>query len=72
MKKIFKLPGDQIIAHYKQFLPGPAYLMSSTTAAKLYSVSMETPVIHLEDVYTTGILAARWGTLCCGLCGYLC
>ena len=40
-------------------LSGPAYLMSSTTAAKLYRVSMETPVIHLEDVYTTGILAAR-------------
>ena len=44
-----------------KLLPGPAYLMSNTTASKLYSVSMETPVIHLEDVYTTGILAARWG-----------
>ena len=68
MKKISKLPGDQIIAHYKQFLPGPAYLMSSTTAAKLYSVSMETPVIHLEDVYTTGILAARWDDILLTLC----
>ena len=54
-------------SHYK-LLPGPAYLMSNTTAAKLYSVSMETPVIHLEDVYTTGILAARWDDILLTLC----
>ena len=42
--------------------------MSNTTAAKLYSVSMETPVIHLEDVYSTGILAARWGDIMLTLC----
>ena len=51
-----------------QTTPGPAYLMSNTTAAKLYSVSMETPVIHLEDVYTTGILAARWDDILLTLC----
>lgn len=45
--------------YYPDFLAGCGYLMSIDAATKLYSVSMTTPLLHLEDVYLTGWAISR-------------
>ena len=35
------------------------YVMSKTTASKLYHSSFDVPIFHLEDIYITGILAEK-------------
>lgn len=39
---------------YPNYLSGTGYVFSMDTAEKLYNVSMDTPLLHLEDVYLTG------------------
>lgn len=39
---------------YPNYLSGTGYVFSMDTAEKLYNVSMEIPLLHLEDVYLTG------------------
>ncbi|KAG5884967.1 hypothetical protein JTB14_000360 [Gonioctena quinquepunctata] len=43
------------------FLSGTGYLMSLEVAQKLHVVSKLIPLIHLEDLYTTGICAEKAG-----------
>lgn len=40
---------------YPNYLSGFGYLMSIDVAIKLYKVSMEIPLLYLEDVYLTGL-----------------
>ena len=40
---------------YPAYTDGPAYLMSGTTALKLLPACKSIPVIHIEDVYITGL-----------------
>lgn len=47
--------------YYPNYLSGTAYLMSRDVARKLYSAALSTPIIHLEDVYITGICASKAG-----------
>lgn len=46
---------------YPNYLSGTAYLIARDAALSLYQASLETPVFHLEDIYTTGILARTVG-----------
>ena len=41
---------------YPNYLAGPAYLMSKSTADILYKTAMTVPALHMEDVYVTGML----------------
>lgn len=43
---------------YPNYLSGTTYLMSAATANLLYETSMSVPVLHLEDIYVTGVLSA--------------
>lgn len=43
-------------SRYPDYVSGTTYLMSSDVAAKLYSISLVTPIFHLEDVFITGEL----------------
>jgi len=41
------------------YLSGTAYLIRSDIISALLQHSLSTPLIHLEDVYVTGILARK-------------
>ena len=43
---------------YPNYIAGPAYLMSKSTADILYRVAMTVPAFHMEDVYITGMLSS--------------
>lgn len=47
--------------YYPPFCLGPAYLMSLDVAERLFFSSKSTAAFKLEDVYTTGFLAAKVG-----------
>uniref|UniRef100_A0A1B6DVG6 Hexosyltransferase n=1 Tax=Clastoptera arizonana TaxID=38151 RepID=A0A1B6DVG6_9HEMI len=42
---------------YPNYLSGTGYVMSKDVASRLYKAALDTPLIHLEDVYITGICA---------------
>lgn len=44
---------------YPDYLSGSSYLMSFESARRLYKASLTTPLLHLEDVYLTGIVANK-------------
>lgn len=44
---------------YPNYLSGTGYLMDRKTAILLYQTALTTPLLHLEDVYITGICAKR-------------
>lgn len=39
---------------YPNYLSGTAYVMSIDVAPVLYQTAVETPLLHLEDVFITG------------------
>lgn len=39
---------------YPNYLSGTAYIMSIDVAPVLYKTAVETPLLHLEDVFITG------------------
>ncbi|XP_051164685.1 beta-1,3-galactosyltransferase 1-like [Leptopilina boulardi] len=47
---------------YPNYLSGTAYVMSLDVAARLYKQALRTPILHLEDVYITGV-CAKWAKL---------
>lgn len=42
---------------YPNYLSGTGYVMSLDVASKLYNAALATPLLHLEDVYITGVCA---------------
>lgn len=40
---------------FPMYLSGGGYVFNKDTAEKLYNVSMMIPLLHLEDVYLTGM-----------------
>uniref|UniRef100_A0A336LD06 Hexosyltransferase n=1 Tax=Culicoides sonorensis TaxID=179676 RepID=A0A336LD06_CULSO len=44
---------------FPPFLSGYIFIMSPDIAEMLYDAAMKTPLIHLEDVFVTGILAEK-------------
>lgn len=46
--------GEQV---YPNYLSGTGYVMSRDVVSKLYKAALVTPIIHLEDVYITGVCA---------------
>lgn len=44
---------------YPNYLSGTGYVMSLDVALKLYHAALTTPLLHLEDVYITGLCAKR-------------
>lgn len=44
---------------YPNYLSGTGYVMSTSVAFKLYQAALVTPLLHLEDVYITGLCAKR-------------
>lgn len=42
---------------YPNYLSGTGYVMSMSVASKLYQAALITPLLHLEDVYITGLCA---------------
>ncbi|KAG7188669.1 hypothetical protein KM043_008292 [Ampulex compressa] len=44
---------------YPNYLSGTGYLMSLDVAHKLYQAALRIPLLHLEDVYVTGLCAKR-------------
>ena len=46
---------------YPPYLNGPGYLMSSSTAQKLFRAAYDVPLFVYEDVYLTGIVARAAG-----------
>ncbi|RZF33631.1 hypothetical protein LSTR_LSTR007009 [Laodelphax striatellus] len=46
---------------YPNYLSGTGYVMSYDVVTRLYQTALETPLIHIEDVYITGICAKRAG-----------
>lgn len=46
---------------YPNYLSGTGYIMSRDVVTRLYQTALETPLIHIEDVYITGICAKRAG-----------
>ncbi|KAJ8686207.1 hypothetical protein QAD02_022001 [Eretmocerus hayati] len=46
---------------YPNYLSGTGYVMSLDVAHQLYKAALSTPVLHLEDVYVTGLCAKRAG-----------
>ena len=38
---------------------GTSYLMSTDVAASIFAASKDVPFFHLEDVYTTGLVASK-------------
>jgi beta-1,3-galactosyltransferase 1 len=46
---------------YPSYLSGTGYVMSSDVALRLYKAALSTPILHLEDVYITGLCAKRAG-----------
>ena len=46
---------------YPPYLNGPGYLMSSSTAQKLFRAAYDVPLFVYEDIYLTGIVARAAG-----------
>lgn len=46
---------------YPYYLSGVGYLMSLQVALRLYEEAFSIPIIHMEDVYITGLCARRAG-----------
>ncbi|XP_011497062.1 PREDICTED: beta-1,3-galactosyltransferase 1-like isoform X2 [Ceratosolen solmsi marchali] len=46
---------------YPSYLSGTGYVMSSDVALRLYKAALSIPVLHLEDVYITGLCAKEAG-----------
>ncbi|XP_058797909.1 beta-1,3-galactosyltransferase 1-like isoform X2 [Phymastichus coffea] len=46
---------------YPNYLSGTGYVMSFDVAERLYKAALSTPLLHLEDVYITGVCAKRAG-----------
>ncbi|XP_066581627.1 beta-1,3-galactosyltransferase 1-like isoform X2 [Prorops nasuta] len=44
---------------YPNYLSGTGYVMSIDVARKLYQAALATPLLHLEDVYITGLCAKK-------------
>lgn len=44
---------------YPNYLSGTGYVMSLDVASKLYKSALVTPLLHLEDVFITGMCAKR-------------
>ncbi|XP_064292950.1 uncharacterized protein LOC135309988 [Plodia interpunctella] len=44
---------------YPRYLSGNAYVMSAPAAIVLYNAALTTPFFHLEDIFITGLCAAR-------------
>ncbi|KAF7994003.1 hypothetical protein HCN44_011272 [Aphidius gifuensis] len=44
---------------YPNYLSGTGYVMSLDVADKLYKSALSTPLLHLEDVYITGLCAKK-------------
>ncbi|XP_067000408.2 beta-1,3-galactosyltransferase 5 isoform X2 [Anabrus simplex] len=44
---------------FPDFVSGTAYLMSRVAAKKLYDAALDTPLMPLEDVFLTGIVASQ-------------
>ncbi|XP_078033491.1 beta-1,3-galactosyltransferase 1 isoform X1 [Augochlora pura] len=44
---------------YPNYLSGTGYVMSLDVALKLYQAALTMPLLHLEDVYITGLCAKR-------------
>ena len=44
---------------YPQYVFGSGYLMSSSAAQDLYLTALDTPALHMEDVFFTGIVAGK-------------
>lgn len=42
---------------YPNYLSGTGYVMSLDVAKRLYKAALITPLLHLEDVYITGVCA---------------
>lgn len=40
---------------YPNYLSGTGYVMSADVVTRLYKAALKTPLLHLEDVYITGI-----------------
>lgn len=47
--------------YFPNFLSGTGYLMSLDVTKKLYNAALTIPLIHLEDVYITGMCAKNAG-----------
>ena len=47
--------------YYPMHLNGPGYLMSSSTAQKLFRAARDVPLFVYEDIYLTGIVARTAG-----------
>ena len=45
--------------YFPQFLSGSGYLVKKTSARCLLDMSQKNPIVHLEDVYITGLCAAE-------------
>lgn len=45
---------------YPYYLSGVGYFMSTQVALKLYEEAFSIPIIHMEDVYITGMLFQPW------------
>ena len=48
-------------AMYPPFVTGPSYLISRAAVSKIFDEAMESPFIHLEDVFLTGVIAEKLG-----------
>ncbi|XP_034946950.1 beta-1,3-galactosyltransferase 1-like isoform X2 [Chelonus insularis] len=44
---------------YPNYLSGTGYVMSSDVAFKLYEAALQIPLLHLEDVFITGLCARK-------------
>ena len=45
---------------YPQMCFGPSYLLSMDVAKQIFEASKDVPFFHLEDVYTTGLVANKY------------
>ncbi|XP_054279363.1 beta-1,3-galactosyltransferase 1-like [Macrosteles quadrilineatus] len=47
--------------YFPNYLSGTGYVMSQDVVSKLYKAALSTPIIHLEDVYITGVCSRAAG-----------
>ncbi|CAG0913613.1 unnamed protein product [Notodromas monacha] len=59
--KWFVSKGEWESKFYPNFVTGPAYLMTFDCVTKLLAAAEGVPLLKLEDVFTTGILAEKAG-----------
>ena len=48
-------------SQYPEYMGGASYIISATMVTPLFNVAMATPLFHVEDVFVTGICAAKLG-----------